>query len=251
MKRLIAALLLFVVSLAVFLVAGLPARIALRYLPPDVPVQVIAPSGTVWRGAAAELRWRGEPLGALSWRLQVLPLLLGRLRAHVALEGDGLRARGLVTLRPDRSVTVRDALADADLASLPLDDLHLLAEPAGHLQAVVRELTLNGGHPRSADADLLWQPARLTSPVAYDLGGLALKLRGKKGRLTGDLSSRGGPVDARGTLQLDPNGNLDVNVKLTPRPDAPQDLRDLLAMLGRPGRDGSVRLRQRLPLPGW
>lgn len=251
MKRLIAALLLFFVSLAVFLVAGLPARVALRYLPADVPLQIVAPSGTVWNGAATELRWRGQPLGALSWHLQALPLLLGRLRAHVALEGDGLRARGLVTLRRGRRVTVRDALASADLASLPLDDLDLLAEPAGHLQAVVRELTMSGGHPRSADADLLWQPARLTSPVAYDLGGMALKVRGKKGRLTGNLTSRGGPVDARGTLQLGPNGNLDVNVKLTPRPDAPQDLRDLLAMLGRPGRDGSVRLRQRLRLPSW
>ncbi len=251
MKRLLAALLLFLVSLAIFLVAGLPARFLTQYLPADVPVQLVAVDGTLWRGQAAELRWRGQPLGAVQWRVHALPLLLGRLQARLTLRGEALEARGLVTLHRDGVLVLRDALADADVAALPLEALQLLVRPAGHLQAAVRELTLRERHPWSADADLLWQPARLTSPVDFDLGGVQLTVHGRRGTLDGKLGSRGGPLDARGTLQLRPDGRLAVDVRLAPRPEAPDDLRDLLAMLGRPGPDGAVRLRQQLTVPGW
>ncbi len=251
MKKTIKGLLLFVVALVVFLIATLPVNLVIPRLPRGLPVALNGAEGTVWRGSAAQVSIDHKPLGALEWRVHPASLLLARLNADFKLRGDGLRARGNVTVKLDQSVQLAKTIIDADVKKLPLPPEAGMVAPEGKINATVRSLSLRDRRVTDADADILWNGARITAATPMDLGRIELKVTGKDGQLNGALDSKNGPLQARGKIDISPDGLLKANIRLSPHGDTPDEIRNMLPMIGRPDRSGAVTLIQQMKIPGW
>ncbi len=251
MKKIIKYLLLFIVALTVFLVATLPVSVVLPWLPKSVPLTIDGAQGTIWNGRAAQVRYDRLALGAVSWKIHPVSLLLGRLNADFRLQGEGLQAKGHVTLKPDRSLGLADTLVDAEVAKLPLPPQAALVSPAGKINATIRSLSLIDRKVQGADADILWNDAQIRSPTRMALGQLVLNVTGKNGQLNGVLESHKGPLKVKGTIDLLASGLLKTNIRLAPEPSTPREIRDIVPLLGRPDRSGAVTIRQQLRIPGW
>ncbi|MGF1548285.1 MAG: type II secretion system protein N [Thiotrichales bacterium] len=250
MKFSFKALALFFVALCVALIATVPARWALQFtkLPPGLVVSGVA--GTVWAGTASAVRWRNLPEIALDWRIAPSRLLLGRLQADVRASNPGLQLAGTVTAFRDLSLRATDLTLDGDVQALPLPADAALVTPEGRLQARFDTLHWQGQRIEALAGIVHWRPARIAAPVRYELGELELKLNGNAGTINGQLAGRNGPIIPAGTLKLDPQGVLQTDIRLSPTAETPKDLRELLPMLGRQNADGSVTLKQTLPLVG-
>lgn len=78
-----------VVAYFTFLVAGLPATVASRFISgASVPFVMFHTSGTLWTGRAERFDVAGFPLGRLEWRTRVLDLLRGHFMVELDLQGE-------------------------------------------------------------------------------------------------------------------------------------------------------------------
>ena len=251
MKRIIPGLLFFFIGLAIFLLATLPVHFGLKYLPDSLPIVITGAQGTIWNGQAADIRWQNQSLGQLEWELHALPLLKAQLKTDFTLTGKDLNAHGEASVMSDQTLRFTDTSLRAQLAALPIAKAQLLVTPEGTLNASIRDLVYAENLVQSADADFIWKPASITSPVKYDLGEIELKVTGENARLEGKLDSRNSPLQATGTLELSPQGLFKADILLTPNKTTPRELRDMLPMLGKPDHNGAVKLKQQMQIPDW
>ena len=104
-----------VVGLLLFLgfaVAFAPASLVGTALPERSGVQLLTPSGTVWRGRA-ELLAGGQPAGALTWRFRPVTILQGTLGYDVTLDGPEHGLAGRVAAGPGALSLRLDGQAEA------------------------------------------------------------------------------------------------------------------------------------------
>ena len=97
-----------VVGLLLFLgfaVAFAPASLVGTALPERSGVQLLTPSGTVWRGQA-ELLAGGQPAGALTWRFRPVTILQGTLGYDVTLDGPEHGLAGTIHQRDQCSMAM-------------------------------------------------------------------------------------------------------------------------------------------------
>ena len=238
LKPTLFALVVFVISL----VATTPARWLQKFIPPNSPVQLQSVTGTVWSGEAMQATWQKNPLGKLEWTLRPLSLLTGKLGVDFRLENNGIQVDGEALIDRNQQVVLTDTDAEVDVSNLPLDSAKLLVTPEGHIHADIRQLKIVNRNIDSADATLIWKPASITAPVAMPLGEITLDVSGEDGNLTGKLKSKNSPVDATGNLAIAKNGQLTADIRIRPNAKTPQDIRELLPMLGKQERDGSVKI---------
>lgn len=248
MKKLILSIVLFLLAFLVFLVATVPAKLAVSYLPQPSPIQVRGVSGTIWSGEAASLVHQNNDLGKLEWTLKPLTLLTMKLGVDFRLSQKHLFAEGEATISQDQSISLDDTTIKGDVAHLPLPEDKLLVTPEGRFVADITNATIVNQNISDVDGNLVWSPAKITAPAEYELGKITLDVTGTDGQLNGKLGSKNSPLNIAGTLQLAKNGNLSTNIKLTPHNQTPQEIRDMLPLAGKPARDGSVTIKQRIRL---
>ena len=233
-----------VASLVIFLVALLPARIALAMLgvPPNVATGV---SGTVWNGAAQGLSLGALALGPVQWHAKPARLLLGQLAAGVeATLPDGF-LNATVALAPGKRVAVSNLDAAAPLSWLA----PALGRPGSQLTARFERLVVKAGRVETATGIL--QVAGIVLPIptsgpqlapaAYQVTFAADGLKADE-PLTGDLKDSGGPLEIAGTVKITPPRSYELNGTARPRPDAPPELLNALQMLGPATPDGGHAL---------
>lgn len=249
MKKALAGLLLFAVSFAIFLIATIPARFALQYLPTNIPLRLSGIDGSIWNGSAAQASWANQPIGRIHWQLSALPLLLGKLSADVDITGEGVKAQGRVTASRDQVILLNDTTADIDLAQVPLPH-NLMATPGGRAHAVIQHATIVNRWPTALTANITWQPAKILAPFEIAIDKATLTINSVNDVLNGDLRSEGA-LKSKGKVTLSRNGAFSANVNVAPTEQTPRELRDMLPMLGRPDSKGAVTVRQSLQLRGF
>ncbi len=213
-------------------------------------------AGSLWEGEARLALWRGWRLEGLRWELHPAALLAGRAEARLALEAPA-RGAGVLAWSPGawQARELRLELDPEGLAAL------LARAPGGRLLALdgrvvaeVARLRLAAGDGRwraeEAQGTLVWTGAGLRRPVAVALGAFRARLEAEEGALLLRFRDAGGPLEAQGTLRLDlPRRRYRLEAALALRERSRTDLAQALRLLGRPGPDGRLRLRQEGPAP--
>lgn len=193
--------------------------------------------GSLWSGSCTGLVVDGTSVGDVTWRLEPLRLLLGRLAARVNLARGPSAASADVEVGVGGRITARHVLAD-----LPVD--------AGLLPGIPRSL-----HGR-AHVDLPFAEVRhgvvtqLEGRIeAHDLedrsgadtplGSYLLTFPpGGSGQPTGKLRDLDGPLALEGTLRLTPQPGFMLEGMIAPRPGAPPELVNNIRFLGSPDAAG-------------
>ena len=238
----------FVLAFLLFLLAGLPTAVVLEHVVLPEGLRVSNPRGSVWSGQAT-LADRHGPLGDIDWRLDILPLLVGRLGAELHFHGPLGEARGHLLL--DNPVL---ELRDLELS---LDVLAITSRPPawfptrGRLLGTIEQARLDTNGLQQLDGQLSLQQAGLTFPKELALGDFVIDLVTEQGSIIGDITSSDRPLRAGGQVRITQGSRYQLDLTLRPHSTADPALEDALALAGRPTADGSVSLTRRGDLRQW
>jgi hypothetical protein len=207
---------LILVGLLVFLAAvlsRLPASLVLDRLPTDLTYA--SASGILWRGELEGVRFRGQPVGRVTYRLKLLPLLTGRAAGAVTAEGPSLSGRGSVSYSAGLAA-LSDFTADLDFQGLGLRDF--FGAPLAGSARIDGNLVRFGPQGCEEAAFNVTSDVLVRSLDAYGGDDLVLNGRGacEDGGLLLPLSADGeqGAVDVR--LTLSPGGEWVSSMRIAP-----------------------------------
>lgn len=232
------------VSLAAFLVAGFPARLAWTWWGPHGhTLRLTGVSGTVWSGAASRVTLGNGSLDEVHWQLRpasLLTLRLGyRFRARLQkgyVSGDAALAPSgelhLDHVEGESDIRVLGALVNA--GAMPVH---------GQVNLQLEKLAWKGGHPTDAAGRVSVSDVKLdTGSQDVALGQYGIEIHRSGRQIVGQIRDRGGPLQVSGDAALTPAGTYRVQLAITQRQPG-STLHNLLGMLGRPDANGTYHLR--------
>ena len=238
-KKLLALLILL--SFALSLIAHLPASLALKWLPSQVPLRLTGVSGSVWQGQASHAQWRQYSLGSVRWNVQASQIFLGRIEAKVRVNDPqiGAHVKGVV------GYGFGGAYAKQVIGSMPAKSAMQFArmpipvDLAGQFELSMQRISYHSGQCQSSPGSLVWNGSQIHSP----LGELALgtimgkvQCQGKKWTMSADQNNGqlSGEVSANGRM----SGRAAWQGWLKPGAKFPAPLLPQLQFLGRPDNQG-------------
>lgn len=244
--------LFFLALYLLFLIVTLPAAQVYRWSVGEGGAQLYGIDGTLWRGQAQTMRIGALSLDKPAWTFRPGALLLGRteFRVSAGLGGGGVQA---VTGR-----SLRGALyaRDLQLSAVPIDTLAALGgEPdlglTGRIDASIDALGVSGGQLRELAGRVEANGLGMGPPLDIALGGLTLQFETdrREDRIRGVLQDTGGPLQAEGSLVLQPTGEYQFVGRVSARGAAAGKLGQTLNMLGRPGPDGRIAINRNGSIP--
>lgn len=228
-------------SYLVFLVATVPAKQAYGLLAPRLaPLALYDVEGTLWSGRAAAAIFRGLRLESVAWDMQLLPLLRGRTQAQLTFrtgDGDGSAQVGR---RLDGALYLGEVVTKLPAAQVaPL----LPANPVrvgGTLDIKLAELILDSDGVERVRGTVDWKGGTVLAPQPVTLGDFSVTFADTEQGVEAQFRDGGGPLEAKGTLRLTPDGGYELKGALAARNSAPPELNQALQFLGRPGPDGKI-----------
>jgi general secretion pathway protein N len=244
-RRIILLALLGLMAYLLFLLASLPAAHAWSLVEGKLPAQAFGLSGTIWDGRAAAIQQGARRLDDVHWDLAPWRLLTGQLEADVQARLPGGRLRSEIALSPN-AVTARQLRLE-----MPTPELvkwagfkQLPVRPEGQLDALLRELSVEGQRVTHVDGLISWHNAIIRFGSApLPLGNLALRLQPAESGTNGVLTSEGGPIDIGGTLRLNPDGRFVMDLAVQATGQVEEDTRRAMVLLGIPTDGSQVKAR--------
>ncbi|HZP66230.1 MAG TPA: type II secretion system protein N [Rudaea sp.] len=241
LRRLILVLLALLV-VAVVVAATCPAEYAYRLVADRLgALKLLGVSGSIWQGHATSAQVFGQDVGALDWRVDVAPLFVGEVTAHLALRGGEVTANGVVDRMRDGSIVVRDTdFAFPARLLAPALDIPAL-ELLGRVEGKLGEARIRGFWADQARGEVVWRNAACSGAAQAVFGDLEATFSSTpEGAIAGVVRDLGGPLALAGTFKAT-MGGYDAEATLSARDGNPQ-VADALRFVGAPQADGSSHL---------
>jgi len=228
---------------AAFLIGALaaaPASIAAAIAERAAPLLEIGTvRGTVWRGEFSDVVYNHILIGDVSYRVEPLRLLTGRIVADAASREGALLARGEIALSPS-SIEIRDAAAEFNLGSIR-QYTFFGARYQGTARIRARSLMLSRRGCRADEAkvstDALDALARQWSAAPFPLAG---DIRCEGGRLNLALAGENGGGGARIEASVAPDLSYALTLVAEPKR---ADLSEALRIFGFEGDNARLSYR--------
>lgn len=245
MKRAIWISLLAILAFAAIILVRLPVQWVAHWFPAGVSCQQVA--GTVWDGRCNGLVAQGAQVGNVTWQLHAMPLLSGKIVAHVDLARgahfDLTRsanfARGDVEVASGGRITARHVTADLplDRALMPQLPANLAGSATTSLALIRVEKGIITEVQGELEAHNLEQGAGSQRMVLGDYS-LSFPAADPTAEPVGQLKSLKGPLDVQGTLRLTREPGFVLEGLVAAGPGASRQLVQQLAYLGTPDAQG-------------
>jgi general secretion pathway protein N len=237
MKRRIISIAGALALFATFLIALLPAQVAINWFAPPL-VRYSDVTGTVWSGSISNVAIGDTPIGRVNWSEGSIALLIGRPAWQIELSRPDGFVRSSLSLRTDTSVIMRDADATGSLQSLA--SVLPLYGTTGNVTVRVEELILREGKFEYIKGRIVIDQLKTNALKSGDLGAVVIEFPGEESApLTGILAALEGPLQIRdGQIRLTPEGSYEIEGRVAATQDAPREIVDALQYLGRPDSEG-------------
>jgi general secretion pathway protein N len=227
--------LLGVIVFAAVVIARLPAE---WIIPSRAAKSCATLEGSLWSGICAGLVLSGTSVGDVSWSLQPLRLLAGRLAAHVnVVHGTAATASADLELGWGGAVTARHLLADLPLDAGLLPGIPRTLRGSAHVDLVLAQLrngVITQLEGRIEARNLEDRSGGADTP----LGSYLVTFPGGREPLTGKLRDLDGPLALEGTLRLTPQPGFELEGQIAPRSGASPELVNNIRFLGSPDASG-------------
>ncbi len=228
--------------------ANLPAVLVLKTVDEAVPqIEFNQISGTLWQGRAERVTLhRQHTLEQLSWDLQWLRLLTGEASAAITAAYHQATISGEIAATLSGSFIAREVTAQftarqlAELANVPLGEF------AGRV-----DMQLHSAHWQSSQlpviiADMVWHDAAITLAETARLGTISINIQQIADDKThASINNRDGDVKLEGTASVGRDGAYELGLNLQPNPGASPNLQRSLALVAKPGANGSYVLNRK------
>jgi hypothetical protein len=246
------ALLAYVVSMVVLY----PAASVVQQFEPQIrqnapqldALQLNGVGGKLYSGHVDEVAYTDEllPLSFQNVRWQIAPSAIPS-GGGINFQFDGYGGSGEGTLKRawNGNVSVSDMSFNAN--SKEFDSFTMpFASLEGRLSGQIDTLLLEQQLLTKFVGSLLWENAELTLPVRLKLGQVDLDIKPEgQDQHIANVKSRGGEVNADGTVSLTLAGDFNADVLLTPTNTASPDIVNSLSQFARRDAQGRFRWTQK------
>lgn len=231
------AIILAAIGFMLVLIVRFPARWARPLLLHGA--QCAQLDGSLWSGSCSGLTIAARPVGDLSWSLQGLQLLRGRLALQIDLTNQGSYLRGELAFGFGGALQGRDVSVDLPLTSQLVSSL-----PAGahaRLQGRLARIEWTGKFLSQLQGELDIQD--LVGSQGADLGNYQAIFAPDGGGGSADLPhavvrDTGGALALTATLQLNRDPGYVLQGRVAARPSASPEIADAIRYLGSPDAAG-------------
>ncbi|GEM_PF-6464647 len=238
----------------VSLLALLPARLPLSFVPEQVSLKGV--SGTIWNGRIETVRFRDLQLEQFKWDVHGLAFLWLSLDVDVSFGGTKSVTKGKANLLLSPvSMKVEDASFDTDLRTL-ISGLKIeipYSSPEqlnGHVSLLLQEYAYDTPYCKSLTAHFESRDLDYRSQFGdFLLGDFAVDLACQEGvlQITADKSHNDLGLNAK--IELSPDQNFTILGSIEPTEKMPPDLKSMLGFLGQPDSSGRYPLEFQGKLP--
>ncbi len=215
-------------------VATVPAHLAVRSLPVEQWEIRADVGGTLWRGLATDVQFAGLPPATLYWRVRWLPLMTGRMVVAARWVAPWANTNLILERGLDGNNRLAMKALRVDLRQIPWQQLLGPFSADGTLQAPGGfEFIADRSGPGSARGELVWDQARITTPLRATLGRVTARARetASPGTVVWQLAGQGGDLAVDGELSLESGWAYRLSMVVTPAAGTPRDLQETLAWL--------------------
>jgi general secretion pathway protein N len=231
-----------------FLLTTLPADLVYGYWKNSAgkatPVFLEGVDGSVWSGKVALANISGQQLQNLKWQFKPWKMLLGDAELAMYFKMKDGYGKGVLGYNVFGKTYARNLDAWLPMGwVLPMFNLGSL-KPGGALAVNLKELQLRNKTVATALGSLVWQDAEITILKPMPLGSFKVELEPTNEGIKGVISDMGGPLQIEGLINLDQQGKYNLTAEVAVRDPNQQDLKSAISSLGRPDRNGKVKLQQ-------
>lgn len=249
MKRWIFRSLLFLALLTIFVILRAPAQHAVAYASPAIaPTVITHPSGTVWKGQAAQLIHPQLILSKVVWDYRFFASLIKgpgvALNANTNNGNASLNAHigWLDLLTATNSVSLSDISAILPLADLPLPPIARSIPIQGDVISKIQILEIEQNWPMVAEGQIAVGDIIYKDSKAWELGAIIADLETLENGISANLSSQSEYIDLTGVLELLHDGSYSITADLSVDQRLPIVLRTMLIAAGKTQANGRTRI---------
>lgn len=216
-------------------------------------IQRIAPniaisggSGTIWNGAATNVRINNFDLGKTEWKLLPLTSLTSlSLVSDVSVDGPEVTAKGRAAYAYDRTIRLNDMQFEAE--SSLIARFQPMAKLAGKFQGLINDAEVRPKLFPSINGVLNWVQGSVTFPVRLTPGNYRADISSQDQTITAKIESVDAPLELDGTTSINSDWQYQADVRAKTKPGVPPLLNNLLrsAAGGNPSADGSVQIKRK------
>jgi len=241
-------LLFFLLCLVAALLFNLPVQQVLPHvqLPPNL--QVAGVSGSILKGAAAEVRINDFPIRDIHYRYMPSCIPMLKVCYHIRYQRGEVRVAYDV-LNGDSEVSQSEIeYPVADLLKLLPNPV--LVNPTGRLQLQVDELSMQQDRLIAVNGKLIWQNLGLNdNGIRIDIGDYQVDFRGDPKSYDFTFSDLDADLDISGDGTIDAAGNYEVDVKVESDTGIDSNVKSVLNLLARRESGNRYRIKQKGRLP--
>lgn len=242
-KLILLGLLTFIIT-AVWLTPAAFVAPHIQRMSPNIAIT--GSSGTIWNGAANNLRINNFDLGKVNWKVLPLKSLTSlSLVSEIDLDGPEITAQGLAAYAYDRTIRLNDIQFEAE-ASL-VARVQPMAKLGGKFQGLIKQAEVRPQAFPSITGVLNWIQGTVSFPVRLTPGNYRADITSQDETITAEIESADAPLELSGTTSLNSQWQYQANVTAKTKPGVPPLLTNLLrsAAGGNPSADGSVQIKRK------
>lgn len=203
-------------------------------------------SGTIWNGAATNVRINNFDLGKADWKVLPLKSLTSlSLVSDVTIDGPELTATGRAAYAYDRTIRLNDMQFEAEPSLITR--FQPMAKLAGTFQGLINDAEIKPKLFPSINGVLNWVQGSITFPVRLAPGNYRADISSQDETITAKIESIDAPLELNGTTSINSDWQYQADVKAKTKPGVPPLLNNLLrsAAGGNPSADGSVQIKRK------
>lgn len=232
-------------GLLAFIIAAiwqLPLSVAKPYAEKYIKgLKIENASGTIWKGAADNLRIKNTNLGHVDWQVAPLKSLTSAsLKSHFTISGSRLTAKGLAGVTPNKKLILDNTQFDLDASYL--NKLQKNATLSGDIKGNIKHAEIEQKKLPIITARINWKDGAVSSPIKLAPGDYLADVKPNKDGLLIKLNSSEAPAELNGQVKLNKAWQYDADINLKSKD---KNVAPVLGFLGKKQTDGSVVIKQK------
>jgi hypothetical protein len=234
-----------IISYLIFLVASIPAKPVTDLINENTALSLNGVSGNVWNGKAFIIDIDNTvSLHNTRWSFSLWKLLIGQLAIDLStqyLDNDinteiGASVTGWFFVNDLNAEISASALGE--LVNIPLAQLD------GLISLNIENAQWKQGELPVASGQINWSDASVTIADTASLGNVSITLyESEQELLVADINNQGGDIKLNGKVELVPEENYSIDLKLTPMATASNSIKQSLGMFAKKQRNGEYLLK--------
>ncbi|MCL1077156.1 type II secretion system protein N [Parashewanella spongiae] len=229
----------------VFLLALLPAKVALWLMPLPEQVQLSGVEGSVWSGEATSATFENRQFEQIHWDINPWPLALGQLSIELKV---GSKATAFSTKGHVLVTSSGVSLSDMNIESsngflIGNTRMPFRTKVGGDVSLFIDDFVQGLPLCEQLTGKLFLHNLQVNNQFGdFPLGEFELNLGCKDGQIALNGDERHNKLGLSGSVLFGENNRYRIQAKIKPIAEQPEDIRNSLNLLGQPDNQGYYKI---------